>query len=153
MVNACFSKLFGAFSVDRSVTGTTAPIIELNPDNLKCSLFADVAYYDDSLTTPIEIFFNSRLFELFSSFPNIFYSYDGDLNYKLVVHNNNGTNLTKVTNPSYGLLTSPSTFTYVQMYQEISTVSLWNPVASIVFCSTMLPIYPTQTSKPNIIDQ
>jgi hypothetical protein len=37
------------------------------------------------------------------------------------------------------------------MYQEASTVSLWNPVASLVFCSTMLPICPTQTSKPNII--
>ena len=38
------------------------------------------------------------------------------------------------------------------MYQETSTVSLWNPVASIVFCSSMLPIYPTQTSKPTIIN-
>ena len=37
------------------------------------------------------------------------------------------------------------------MYQEISSVSLWNPVASIVFCSTMLPVVPTQTSKPNVI--
>jgi len=48
-------------------------------------------------------------------------------------------------------LANGTSYTVIQMDQEISSASLWNPVASIVFCSTMLPIVPTATSKPNII--
>ena len=57
----------------------------------------------------------------------------------------------------YGIFAKNVTFAdgtkyiFVQVFQEVSCISLWNPVASIVFCSTMLPIYPTQTSKPTII--
>ena len=32
--------------------------------------------------------------------------------------------------------------------QEISSIALWNPVASIVFASALLPVHPTQTSLP-----
>ena len=48
-------------------------------------------------------------------------------------------------------LANGTTYTFIQMHQDISSVPLWNPIASIVFCSTMLPTVPTQTSKPNII--
>ena len=37
---------------------------------------------------------------------------------------------------------------FVQMQQEISSIALWNPVASIVFSSSLLPIQSTQTSLP-----
>ena len=76
------------------------------------------------------------------------------MNYKITVHNNNGANLNKLTNLKLNDVTGlyeTTTTTYVQMYQEVSTVSLWNPIASIVFSSSMLPIYPTQTSKPKVI--
>ena len=71
-----------------------------------------------------------------------------------MVYNKNGSNLSKITDTTRNPITNQMqtvTTTYIQMYQEISTVSLWNPVASIVCCSSMLPIYPTQTSKPKII--
>ena len=29
--------------------------------------------------------------------------------------------------------------------QEKSSIALWNPVASIVFASALLPVHPTQT--------
>ena len=38
--------------------------------------------------------------------------------------------------------------TLVQVEQEISSLALLNPVASIVFASSMLPVLPTQTSPP-----
>jgi hypothetical protein len=38
------------------------------------------------------------------------------------------------------------------MYQEISTVALWSPVASIVFTSSLLPIKATNTSTPKIFN-
>jgi hypothetical protein len=136
------------------LNSTVAPILELNPDNLKCILYADAAFYDELLTSPIKIYFNSRLFELFTGFPNLFCGYSGDLNYQLIVRNNGGINVSKVTDKSPVLLGStstPTTYNYIQMYQEISAVSIWNPIASLVFCSSMLPIHPTQTSKPSII--
>ena len=34
------------------------------------------------------------------------------------------------------------------MQREISSIALWNPVASIVFSSSLLPIQSTQTSLP-----
>ena len=34
------------------------------------------------------------------------------------------------------------------MNQEVSSIALWNPVASIIFASSLLPIQATQTSLP-----
>jgi len=36
----------------------------------------------------------------------------------------------------------------IPVYQEISTVATWNPVASIVFCTSLIPIIPTNTAPP-----
>ena len=40
---------------------------------------------------------------------------------------------------------------FVQMYQEVSSIALWNPVSSIIFASSLLPIQATQTSLPKKI--
>ena len=37
---------------------------------------------------------------------------------------------------------------FVQMSQEVSSIAMWNPVASIIFASSLLPIQATQTSLP-----
>ena len=34
------------------------------------------------------------------------------------------------------------------MSQEVSSIAMWNPVASIIFASSLLPIQATQTSLP-----
>jgi hypothetical protein len=39
----------------------------------------------------------------------------------------------------------------LQAHQEMTSIALWNPVASIVFASSLLPIIPTQTSAPKDI--
>ena len=39
----------------------------------------------------------------------------------------------------------------LQAHQEMTSIALWNPVASIVFASSLLPIVPTQTSAPKDI--
>ena len=36
----------------------------------------------------------------------------------------------------------------LQAHQEMTSIALWNPVASVVFASSMLPIVSTQTSVP-----
>ena len=39
-------------------------------------------------------------------------------------------------------------FDFVMNQQEISSIALWNPVAPIIFASSLLPIQSTQTSLP-----
>ncbi|MFM7985197.1 MAG: hypothetical protein ACKPKO_38355, partial [Candidatus Fonsibacter sp.] len=40
---------------------------------------------------------------------------------------------------------------YVHMFQEVSSIAIWNPVFSIIFASALLPIKTTQTSLPRNI--
>ena len=42
------------------------------------------------------------------------------------------------------------TYSAITMYQEYSSIPLWNPVQSIVFCSDYLHITPTQTGIPEL---
>ena len=41
-------------------------------------------------------------------------------------------------------------FHVIQMFQEIITIGLWSPVASIVFTSSLLPVKSTNTSPPRV---
>jgi hypothetical protein len=41
--------------------------------------------------------------------------------------------------------------TVLLLSQEMTSVALWNPVASLVFASSLLPIIPIQTSVPKDI--
>ena len=59
--NCYFALALGAVALK----ATYPPFLELDPQSLKCVLNADVLFYDDSLTFPVTIYFNSRLFELF----------------------------------------------------------------------------------------
>ena len=38
----------------------------------------------------------------------------------------------------------------IQIMQEISGESLWNPVASLVFTTSLLPVVPSHTSTPKV---
>ena len=148
MVNACFLSTFLALqsAAGTALSTTVAPFIVMDPDTNKCILNADVNFYASTTTPNITIYFNSRLFELFVGFQNTFLTAVGDLNYLITVNNNRNTNLSTVKPPATG-----TTYTYCQMYQEISSVGMWNPVASLVFCSSVLPICPSQTSTPTIV--
>jgi hypothetical protein len=155
MVNGCFGATFdelAAMLPPTTLNSTCAPFLEIDPSTNTCILNAETSSYQTDLADSVKIYFNSRLFALFTGFQNNFIEYTGDLNYMMLVVNRNGTNTTKTTTTI--LQASPpisTTYTYVQMYQEVSSVSLWNPVASIVFCSSMLPIYPAQTSTPTVM--
>jgi len=67
----------------------------------------------------------------------------GDRNFQIKTKNNNYANTLAVNN-------NGNTQKYIQAFQEINSVGLWNPVAAIVFTSTTLPIHPTLTSPPKI---
>ncbi|MFM7983238.1 MAG: hypothetical protein ACKPKO_28350, partial [Candidatus Fonsibacter sp.] len=80
----------------------------------------------------------------------------GDLNYKLRVieHQSNlvskyvPLNSTKI---AYGVTKTAfelKKLDFVMVQQDISSIALWNPVASIIFAASLLPIQSTQTSLP-----
>ena len=85
------------------------------------------------------------------------YTFDpkqGDANYRLRVACNNGNLVARNVAASYDAVAQEVTYTttnYVQMFQEVSSTALWNPVASIIFASALLPIKTTQTSLPRNI--
>ena len=84
--------------------------------------------------------------QLFTGLPSYFMQYDGDLNY--TINNDGSSNNTRTINVNYQGTNTP--FTFIQVFQEVSSIGLWNPVRSIVFTSNTLPIYPTQTSPPQL---
>ncbi|MFM7981464.1 MAG: phage minor capsid protein, partial [Candidatus Fonsibacter sp.] len=98
-----------------------------------------------------KIYFNERLYDLFVGLPYARVSSDGELNYRLrVMYNNNNLVPKQVLIPGS---TRTAEFIYktvkfVQMSQEVSSIAMWNPVASIIFASSLLPIQATQTSLP-----
>ena len=106
----------------------------------------------------INIFFNSAMFELFNSFPNIIYGYGTDVNINgsmisganvQVILPYNPQNVINLSNNPFDQSTTSA---YIQSSQEFCTVSLWNPVTSIVFQSLKIPVNPTQAGSPYIYD-
>jgi hypothetical protein len=78
------------------------------------------------------------------------------MNYSLIFEDLYGMNTIQVgtkyiiyiTNSSTAVINKPG----IQIFQEISPISIWNPVDSIVFTTSLLPIIPSQTSVPKIYD-
>ena len=46
------------------------------------------------------------------------------------------------------LKAAPAQLTHNQTIQEMCSIAIWNPIASFMFCTGMLPIVPTNTSPP-----
>jgi hypothetical protein len=105
------------------------------------------------------IFFNTNMYGLFANFNFVYNgSYTLSLtptggvgnNYQLIVEDLNGTNYyflptSTTANPQ---TTAPD---YLQLNQEYnSTSQLWSPIESIVFTSTLLPLYAEQVGAPII---
>ena len=85
------------------------------------------------------LYFNTRFYELLSGLSCIRKNREGDLNYLF----NPDLSITRTVKDSN--LVSHNMW---QTVQEISSIAMWNPIASIAFCTGMLPIFPTNTSLP-----
>jgi len=110
-----------------------------------CSiLIADQEGFQSDIDNPISIFFNSSLFNLYSSFLCIAHGYraKNGKNYEFVV-----TDFTRGSNTIQLPIVNP-TYTAVQLFQEYSTISLFSPISSICFTTSNLPIVSTQQSNP-----
>jgi hypothetical protein len=147
MVNITFQSAFTGLNLLVVAGGdvlptTYAPFMEFDPGQLVAILDTDEAGYARTLANPIEIYMNSPMFNLFSTFPATIINYTtatNGKNYLFTIFNNNNTNILSL--PNYNA---------IQSYQEGSTVALLNPIQSIVFTTALLPIIPSNVSTPKI---
>jgi hypothetical protein len=150
MLNTAFLNCFNALNTASGGTLTTAnfPYMEYDPNAGKGILNADMMGFNNSLQYPISIYFNTELFQLFSSFDANYYGNNvtNGKNYKLNIYEL----------PNLGnvyTITSPTTINYLQMYQEYSTLaSVGNPISSIVFNTALIPVAGSLQSKPVIFN-
>ena len=117
-------------------------------------------YEGDVFTTQnpsINIYFNTSLHSLFPTLPYQFNSVAGDLNlnYKLIFGDLNDVNTIQVsTNSLNSLIASITPLIYkpgLQIMQEVSSVAIWNPIASLVFTNVTIAYSPISDVKPKHI--
>ena len=152
------------------IANTTAPWIDFNPDTNRLFLTADEKFFNSepgpTSSGQWKLIFNDRLYELFASMPYRLITNPINLNFLQTIsqrpcswyairfinrYNNKYTQ--KIDDPTSTIITpKPSiSIDVLQAHQEMTSIALWNPVASIVFASSLLPIIPTQTSAPKDI--
>ena len=159
MINNTLISLFGGI-VQAGQAHYNPPYMEWNNDSYTATINADSFYFDTSpsntflgtagftsiVTGKYEIYFNTRLFQLFNTFPATFVSISGDLNYRLDIFGTASNTVKLPLNDSSG-----NPLYNISMAQEISTISNMSPLDSIVFTSSSLPILPSLSSPPKII--
>ena len=88
----------------------------------------------------VEIYFNERLYDIFAGLPYKYASINGELNYRLRMMYNNNNLVPRNVIPENAIAIDGEyqfkVVKFVQMYQEVSSIALWNPVASIIFASS-----------------
>ena len=142
-LDACMSQL--------GLTDVMAPTFVYDPSSQSFIIAANKEYFEfisPSQQPAIRLFFNSQLYELFSSFPAINYGMaDQYKHYQVIFNSSNGANEISLPNvPEEDVI--PQTF--IQVIQETPTLANLTPVSAIVFTSSMLPILPEQISSPQI---
>lgn len=150
MVNNALSTCFYDLKTNVTNAGKTLPsnnipFIEYDPTADSCIINADISGYNQNNQYPINIYMNSALYNLFSSFQAYFYGYDeaSQSNYKLKIYSQNDLNIYQ----------SSTGVNYLQMYQEYSTLRpLCNPVQSLVFSTGLIPVLPSLVSSPLVFN-
>jgi hypothetical protein len=121
-----------------------APVMTWDTNSNTAIINCDNAGYNDSVANHIDIYMNSNLYQLFSSFPVIIYGLSSvslGKNVRIATTSLGGSNL--INFPPVA-----PTYSAIQVIQEHSTISVWTPITSIVFTSNTLPIVPNQVSAP-----
>ncbi|NBX76930.1 MAG: hypothetical protein EBQ92_10285 [Proteobacteria bacterium] len=151
LINQTFSDGFTAFKAlveDGSDTlpCDNAPFLQYDSTSGEIIANADVTGYDPNLSNPIQIYFNTAMYNLLSSFEFIKMGFGANItngkNFKLNVRNDNSANILEVSN----------TYSVYQCYQEYPSISTWSPVSRIIFTSSNLPMNPSIVSAPRVFN-
>ena len=173
-LNEAFGVCFQNMKSDQNVLNpniynlintTTAPFFDYDNSTGKFVLSVDLNHVNgviESLTNNkiiIQIYFNKRLYELLVGFRCIYASATGDMNYLFHYYGSVNTN----TNSSLDILPEYAnyrlikyvngtgdltTYNAMQYIQEVSSIAMLNPICSLAFVTTMIPIHQTNISAP-----
>jgi len=145
------NALKDAWGITKS-TIANEPFIDFDSDTNKFNFNADVSLVSDTARDPVKIYFNTRLYELITTFPATFMGNATDANYQLIFMNNHDINVKPIYQPSQSGKCNVVLYQAIQLFQEISTIAMWSPISSIVFTTSLLPIKATNTSPPHIFN-
>jgi len=132
------------------------PSMTWDSDKLKAIITGSYVLFGQNNTDTAFIYFNNPLSTLFDSFPYLYpdVGYDSPLYSELVFNTNAGAGIYIV--QSYNTDGTPVTpngvYTGIQIYQDHQTASLMNPIQSILFTSTLLPVVNENVGLPLIIN-
>jgi hypothetical protein len=150
LINQQILAAFNAFAVSYGAgfpASAVAPIIAWDGSgNIARFIFENS--FNDSNATPIYMYLNSPLYNLFGSLNaiNLGYNTTGR-NFQILVLDFGGFNTYQYVN----YVQDPNVvYNVIEVIQEYSTISAWTPISSIVFTSNTLPIVSNQISKPTI---
>lgn len=121
------------------------PFFEWNVESSKFILNGDVAGFDSKKTNPISIYCNSALYTLMSGFQADYYGI------KSLIGKNYKFNLTKDIR-DLNLFIINDNYSVIQLYQEYSSASLFSPISSIVFTTSMIPVLPSNSTAPLVFN-
>jgi hypothetical protein len=145
LINAALKLAFTALqtAVAPALAATTAPFVVFNTNNQKFQIYADSAFYDETLTTPVYLYYNSPLYYLFNNYLVQFISENNLVNlhedYRIAIRN---MGLTTNTVVSGGV-------TYFVMDQEYSNTSTIVEPQLINIYSNTIGIRPELTIPTN----
>lgn len=124
--NECLNSLKTLVALPASYT--SSPLINIDMNSKLCYLEYDSSIYGFNQTGKINIYFNDALGALFSSFPFYIANLSNGRIFQFDIRINSfSNNIIQV------------------LSQELSSVGLWNPVASIVFTSNLIPVVASAT--------
>ena len=148
-----------------------SPYIDFDPTTSTFSVTADKRLYESEEENVnqfwrLRLLFNDRLYELFASLPahlinfppihpssRTFTGRNATIPWYNIRFDDRGNNksLVREYDPTTLAQASPTitkVYEVLAAHQETTSIALWNPVSSIVFASSLLPVVPTQTSVP-----
>ena len=143
-----------------ALSGGTLPLPHLPPlmtwdtqNKIACISAPTPAFNGGGSFLYNRLYFNAPLFTLFSTFVSTYNGYTGVVNGKnnqIILEDFQSTNTVQLV---VGNTIPPTYATYLQMYQEQPSITSWSPIASIVFCSSTLPLVPNNISAPLVFQE
>lgn len=159
-VNTCMTNCFNNLKAKVLAINPMAffppnrPFITWDTTQNVAVITAESLYFDESplnLTPIVRIYMNPAMFNLFSSFPMVFFGFEGitfGRNFLLGLVNIGTLNQVTITVPYSNPIIS---YNAIQSFQEYSTISAWSPIQAIVFTSNTLQVQPTNVSPTVVI--
>jgi hypothetical protein len=147
-----FNVLFAASPAGSIPSTATPPFLTFDNKTKKISIYALRSIYDFYSGLNIKIFINEPLKRLLNSFQYNDYGHSRDLDIAplryLLMFNPEGNrdNIVALSNVSRPKVVTAAD--YFELESQDLDIVLWNPISSVVFSSSSMPVVPTNTSTP-----